>query len=123
MKAKDFSATSTSGNNCHQQSDADARKVLQESANDASHQYEELSSKDGGFLETMGALPQPDLSKFPDGTQVLQVGPPLIIDIPDSYFGQFPNLHINNSQHKACIEEGYLSEEHRKEQLAFLNGR
>lgn len=33
------------------------------------------------------------LSKLPDGTGVVQVGPPLIIDIPDGWFDKIPYSH------------------------------
>lgn len=87
----------------------------------AYHQNVGLSSKDKDFPETKATLSQIDLSKFPDGTQVVQVHPYVVLDIPDCYFEQFPSLNCKNEQQYPC--NGYLSEEHRKEQLVYLNGR
>ncbi|EGG56554.1 conserved domain protein [Paraprevotella xylaniphila YIT 11841] len=51
------------------------------------------------------------------------MSPYLTLDIPDSFFEQNQGSHEDRGLHNLYTKEGYLSEEHRKEQLAFLNGR
>lgn len=69
----------------------DDRTVHGESSICAHRQSGELFSKDEDSSQTRVTLSQLDLSKFPDGTRILQVGPPLIIDIPDSYIDAVRN--------------------------------
>jgi hypothetical protein len=66
---------------------------------------------------------QIDLSKFPDGTQILQVGPPLIIDIPDSYIEAFRNSQLGTDWQLSYehVAEDLLI--YRKEQSDFLIGK
>lgn len=99
----------------------DAEINLQENSTVSYPQSEELFSKDADYLKKEVALSQIDLSRFPDGTQVLQVDPQLILDIPDCFFEESQDLHYNKKLQKSYI--GYLSEEHRKEQLVYLNGK
>ena len=93
----------------------------QVSASGACRQNEGLFSTGKGFPEREAAWSLIDLSKFPAGTKVVRVYPDFVLDIPDSYFEQNPNLHCGSSQSNPLC--GYLSEKHRKEQLTYLNGR
>ena len=109
--------------NYRQQSLEDRQTTLPMSSKNAYHQSAELSSKDEYCPGTTVTLLQIDLSKFPDGTWVVQVHPYVVLDIPDSYFERFQDLRSGKIQHKIYIEVGYLSAEHRREQLICLNGR
>ena len=110
-------------NNCHQTSLEDEQTSLQENSINAYFQNVELSSKDDYFPQKEEALLRIDLSRFPDGTRVVRVHPNVVLDIPDNYLGLDRGLLQGKHEHNSCIEGGYLSEEHRKEQLAYLNGR
>jgi len=109
-------------NNCHRPCPGDERTTLQENPICACHQNEELSSKDDCSPQKWAALSLIDLSRFPDGTRVVQVWPDLVLDIPDSSLGIDPDGRLEDREQGVDSEEGYLSEEHRREQLVFLNG-
>ena len=102
---------------------ADVERVHPVNSIGACPQNGGLSSKDDCSLQKAEELSQIDLSKFPDGTRVVRVSPYLTLDIPDSFFEQNQGSHEDSGLHNLYTKEGYLSEEHRKEQLAFLNGR
>lgn len=108
-------------NSCRPPSHEDGEKEHQETASGACRRSEGLSSTDTGFPEKEASSLPIGLSKFPAGTKVVRVYPDFVLDIPDSYFEQNPNLHCGNSQSNPLC--GYLSEKHRKEQLTYLNGR
>lgn len=97
----------------------DVQTVHGENSTCAYHQNEELSSKDVCFPKTKVTLSQIDLSKFPDGTRVLQVGPPLIIDIPDSYIEAVRNSQLGSDKQPPCncLEDSRAT--YRKTQLSF----
>ena len=123
MKSTDFPISSMNENNYYRKCDEDVRTNPPVKSTDENPQCEESSSIDWDSRQTKEALSQIDLSKFPDGTRVVQVQPCVVLDIPDSFLEQYRDSHASKSEHKSYIEEGYLSEKHRKEQLAFLNGR
>lgn len=64
-----------------------------------------------------------DLNKFPEGTRVLQVGPPLIIDIPDSYIEAFRNSKLGADRQLPCNNVEVDLATHRKVQSGFLIGK
>lgn len=101
----------------------DVQTVHGENSTCAYHQNEELSSKDVCSPKTKMTLSQIDLSKFPDGTRVLQVGPPLIIDIPDSYIEAVRNSQLGSDKQPPCncLEDSRAT--YRKTQLSFLIGK
>ncbi|WP_282747413.1 hypothetical protein [Paraprevotella xylaniphila] len=110
-------------NSYRQKYEEDGQTILQGNPICACPQNGGLSSKDDCSLQKAEELSQIDLSKFPDGTRVVRVSPYLTLDIPDSFFEQNQGSHEDSGLHNLYTKEGYLSEEHRKEQLAFLNGR
>lgn len=123
MKIKDCIAFAKCVRNPDSPLTVDAQTVHGESSTCAYHQNEELSSKDVCSPKTKMTLSQIDLSKFPDGTQILQVGPPLIIDIPDSYIEAFRNSQLGTDWQLSYehVAEDLLI--YRKEQSDFLIGK
>ena len=123
MKKVNSPVVSVSLNSYHQLSDANEQTGLSNNSTDAYLQNEELSSIDEGFQQIGGTSLQIDLSKFPDGTQILQVGPPLIIDIPDSYIEAFRNSQLGTDWQLSYehVAEDLLI--YRKEQSDFLIGK
>lgn len=123
MKKVDSPVVLVSLNSYHQLSDANEQIGLSNNSTDAYLQNEELSSIDEGFQQIGGTSLQIDLSKFPDGTQILQVGPPLIIDIPDSYIEAFRNSQLGTDWQLSYehVAEDLLI--YRKEQSDFLIGK
>ena len=123
MKIKDCIAFAKCVRNPDSPLTVDAQTVHGESSTCAYHQNEELSSKDVCSPKTKMTLSQIDLSKFPDGSRVLQVGPPLIIDIPDSYIEAFRNSQLGTDWQLSYehVAEDLLI--YRKEQSDFLIGK
>lgn len=123
MKAKGHVAFGAEKHNSHQLVNAGDQTTHQVYPIDAYLQSEGLSSKETGTHQTGETLLPLDLSKFPDGTQVLQVGPPLIIDIPDSYIEAVRNSRGGADRQLPCnqVEEGLAT--YRKSQSAFLIGK
>ena len=105
--------------NYHRRSSEDVQKDLPETTRSEYLQNGVSSSTDDYFPEKEDISSQIDLSRFPAGTRVVQVRPHVILDIPDSWFEEIQNSLL----YKTVSMRGYLSEEHRKEQLAYLNGR
>jgi hypothetical protein len=117
----DFGACTMKENSYHPQYSGDDGKERQATTSVACPRIEGLSSTDKDSSEREAASSLIDLSKFPVGTKVVRVYPDFVLDIPDSYFERCRGLHCGSSQSNPL--RGYLSEEHRKEQLAYLNGR
>ena len=109
--------------NYRQQSLEDRQTTLPMSSKNAYHQSAELSSKDEYFPGTTVTLLQIDLSKFPDGSRVLQVGPPLIIDIPDSYIEAVRNSPLGSDKQPPCNCLEDSRETYYKIQSSFLIGK
>ncbi|MBB4043873.1 hypothetical protein GGR06_001659 [Bacteroides reticulotermitis] len=129
MKKVTIATSSMMQRNQPSQSSRDDQTDLLKSSNGACPQSEGLSSKGEGSPEKEVELSQTNLSKYPDGTRAQQVYPQQISDIPNRSLEQFQNLHCDTLLHEPCMRcdcdcpKHYLSEEHRKEQLAYLNGR
>ena len=114
-----FQVCAMKRNSYHQPSPEDGQKGLQEKSRNDCLLNGVLPSTDDCSPETEDILSRIDLSKFPSGTRVVQVRPYVILDIPDSWFEEIRNLLRDRTESMY----GYRSEEHRKEQLAYLNGR
>ena len=123
MQKVNSPVVSVSLNSYQQLSDVNEQTGLSNNYTDAYLQNEELSSIGEGFQQIGGTSLQIDLSKFPDGTQILQAGPPLIIDIPDSYIEAFRNSQLGTDRQLSYehVAEDLLI--YRKEQSDFLIGK
>lgn len=123
MKAKDFVVFEEEVRNFHLPLNVSDQITPQESSIDECPQSEELSSREPDVQQTVGTLSPLDLSKFPDDTRVLQVGPPLIIDIPDSYIEAARNSREGADGQLPCnnVEENLMT--YRKVQSGYLIGK
>lgn len=123
MKAKDHAVFEEEKRNFHQPLNEDDQTTPQESSIDECPQNGGLFSRETDARQTMGTLSPLDLSKFPDGTRVLQVGPPLIIDIPDSYIEAARNSREGADRQLPCnnVEKDLMT--YRKVQSGYLIGK
>lgn len=123
MKAPISLGQQVTANSYCQPFDEGAQTNHGESSIAACRQSGELFSKEPDVRRIGGTLLQLDLSKFPDGTRILQVGPPLIIDIPDSYIEAVRNSQLGTDRQFPC---DYLEEDlaiYRRNQSSFLIGK
>ena len=123
MKIKDCIAFAKCVRNPDSPLTVDAQTVHGESSTCAYHQNEELSSKDVCSPKSKMTLSQIDLSNFPDGSRVLQVGPPLIMDIPDSYIEAVRNSPLGSDKQPPCNCLEDSRETYYKIQSSFLIGK
>lgn len=123
MQKVNSPVVSVSLNSYHQLSDVNEQTGLSNNSTDAYLQNEELSSIGEGFQQIGGTSLQIDLSKFPDGSRVLQVGPPLIIDIPDSYIEAVRNSPLGSDKQPPCNCLEDSRETYYKIQSSFLIGK
>ena len=123
MKTTRIATYSTNPSNQVSHFSEDGQTVPVKSSTSACLQNEELSSKDVCSPKTKMTLSQIDLSKFPDGSRVLQVGPPLIIDIPDSYIEAVRNSPLGSDKQPPCNCLEDSRETYYKIQSSFLIGK